>query len=96
MSNARTGRALAQRLAAIRVAVRAFMEAAGPDAINFKNRRSGYTDMFSLALGELRSRVGLQVALIAGHYGIEVEDDLAQILPPPIDDDLSIVPGFEE
>ena len=50
---------------------------------------------FSLALGELRSRVGLHVALIADQYEINVEDALAEILPPPLDDP-SFVPGFEE
>lgn len=97
LSKAKPGRSLAQSLAAIRVAARAFVEAAGPQAINFSERRSSLnTDKFSLALGELRSRVGLQIALIAGHYDIEVEDDLAQILPPLVDGDPSFIPGFEE
>ena len=81
---------------AIRAALREFVDTAGPDARNFRYHHSAMTDEFSLALGELRSRVGLQVALIANHYGIEVEDELADILPPLIDDDPSIVPGFEE
>lgn len=38
---------------------------------------------FGEALGELRSGIGLQVALIAASYGLDVEDDLAQILPEP-------------
>jgi hypothetical protein len=54
------------------------------------------TDEFSLALGELRSRVGLHVALISGQYGIEVEPGLAQILPPEVEDDPSFLPGFED
>jgi len=36
---------------------------------------------FGEALGELRSGVGLQVALIAARYGLDVEDDLAATLP---------------
>jgi hypothetical protein len=48
--------------------------------------------------GELRSLVGLHVAVIADQYGIEVEPDLAQILPADvwIDDDPSFLPGFED
>jgi hypothetical protein len=56
------------------------------------------TDPFSLALGELRSLVGLHLAVIAHQYGIEVEPDLARILPPDIsaDNDPSILPGWED
>jgi hypothetical protein len=55
------------------------------------------TDEFSLALGELRSRVGQHVALISGQYGTEVEPGLAQILRPEVeDDDLSFLLGFED
>lgn len=38
---------------------------------------------FGEALGELRSAVGLQVALIAAAYGLDVEDELARTLPDP-------------
>ena len=94
---AKAGSSLATSIRAIRAALREFLDAAGPEARNFRYHRSGaMTDEFSLALGELRSRVGLQVALIADQYDIEVEDELAQILPPPLDDDPSFVPGFED
>jgi hypothetical protein len=96
MSNARAGRSLAQSLRATRAAVRAFVDAAGPDARNFRYRHGQMTDAFSLALGELRSLVGLQVALIADQYDLEVEYELAQILPPLLEDDPSFVPGFED
>lgn len=36
---------------------------------------------FAEALGELRSSVGLQVAIIAASFGLDVEDDLAKQLP---------------
>lgn len=36
---------------------------------------------FGEALGELRAGVGLQVAIIATAYGLDVEDDLASMLP---------------
>lgn len=38
---------------------------------------------FGEALGELRAGVGLQVAIIAASYGLDVEDDLARTLPDP-------------
>jgi len=34
-----------------------------------------------MALGELRSSFGLSVASLAVQYGIDVEDELATILP---------------
>jgi hypothetical protein len=39
------------------------------------------------ALGELRSGVGFQVAIIAAAYGLDVEDALAATLPPAATDD---------
>lgn len=40
-------------------------------------------DYFSVRLlGELRSGIGLQVAIIAAAYGLDVGDDLAATLPP--------------
>lgn len=38
------------------------------------------------AIGELRGVIGVHVALMASRYGIDVEDDLATILPPDLDD----------
>lgn len=38
---------------------------------------------FGEALGELRGGIGLQVALIAASFGLDVEDDLARTLPAP-------------
>lgn len=38
---------------------------------------------FGEALGELRAGVGMQVAIIAASFGLDVEDDLAQTLPEP-------------
>lgn len=36
---------------------------------------------FGEALGELRSGVGMQIAIVAAAFGLDVEDDLAQVLP---------------
>jgi hypothetical protein len=41
---------------------------------------------FYSALGEFRGAIGPHVAAIAVQYGIDVEDDLAQV-PPAADDD---------
>ncbi|KRF16113.1 DUF6650 family protein [Nocardioides sp. Soil796] len=38
---------------------------------------------FGEALGELRSGVGMQVAIVAASFGLDVEDDLASTLPDP-------------
>jgi len=98
LGEAKDGRSLAQSLRAIRAAMRAFVDAGGPDARYFGYHDPVQTDRYSLALGELRALVGLHLAVIAGQYGIEVEDDLAQILPPEVfaDNDPSLLPGWEE
>lgn len=98
LAKAKPGKSLEQSLRAMRVAMRAFVEAAGPNAVNFRYHHGYMTDPFSLALGELRSLVGLHLAVVADQYGIDIEDDLAQILPPDIaaDRDLSFIPGFGE
>jgi hypothetical protein len=51
----------------------------------FRDRRWQMHDYwFGEALGELRSSIGLQVALLAAAYGLE--DDLAQTLPDPTEE----------
>ncbi len=42
---------------------------------------------FGEALGELRAGVGMQVAIIAASHGLDVEDDLASVLPEPDETD---------
>lgn len=98
LTKAKPGRSLAESLRAIRTSMRAFVDAAGPDARNFRYHHGHMTDRFSLALGELRSLVGLHLAVIADQYGIDVEPDLAQILPPDVsaDNDPAILPGWDD
>lgn len=99
LTNAKPGKSLEASLRATRAACRNFIEAAGPNARNFKYRDGPpHTDRFSLALGELHTLVGLHLAVIPYHYDLEVEDDLAQILPPDVsaDNDSSIIPGLED
>jgi hypothetical protein len=40
---------------------------------------------FGEALGELRAGIGLQVAIIAALFGLDVDDALASTLPVPDD-----------
>lgn len=96
LARAKPGKSLEQSLRAMRAAIRAFVDAAGLNAVNFRYQHGHMTDSFSLALGELRSLIGLHLAVIAEQYGIDIEDELAQILPPDIavDRDLSFIPGF--
>jgi hypothetical protein len=65
LTNARTGHSLAQSLRAMRTALRAFVDAAGPNANSFRFHDPKQTDRFSLALGELQTLIGLHVAVIA-------------------------------
>ena len=97
LTKAKPGRSLAESLRAVRTAMRAFVEAGGPRARNFRYHDGHMTNQFSMALGELRSRVGLHLAVIADQYGTEVESDLKRIFPPEVaaDNDPSILPGWE-
>ena len=47
-----------------------------------RNHRDGSPGFFT-ALGALRATIGQQVALLAAYYDIDVEGDLAAILPKP-------------
>lgn len=100
IARAKPGKSLEASLRAMRAACRRFVEAAGPDGVHFRHHDHPYeTDPFSLALGDLRSLIGVQLAAIAQVYDFTVEPDLARILPP-IDrndepQDLSWIPGFD-
>jgi hypothetical protein len=39
--------------------------------------------LFGEAIGEFRAGMGVQVAIIATAYGLDVDDSLAATLPPP-------------
>jgi hypothetical protein len=99
LAQAKPGKSLDGSIRAMRVAFREFVEAAGPGARNFM-QRYGFPGMdpFSTALEKLRTLVGLHLQVIADRYDINIEPDLAQILPPDVsdDDDLSILPGWED
>ena len=62
----------------------AFEHGADGDRVLFSQPRWHMNDYwFGEALGELRTGVGMQVAVIAASFGLDVEDDLASVLPPP-------------
>lgn len=69
---------------AIRAACRKFLEepAGSLPIVPLDTQR--VRDQFRLftALGELRARIGTQIAELASYYEIELEPELASILPP--------------
>lgn len=77
---------LAQSLRAMRAACRKFLDAMGGDEqyliLEFGNDRRHFLGwVFMSAVGELRGTIGIHLAAIAARYGLDVEDDLATILP---------------
>jgi hypothetical protein len=90
LGNAQVSGPLADNLRAMRAACRKFLNRAQPE----DGQRDGapwhgawgQSDFFD-ALGELRGVFGVHVAQIAVRYGLDVEDELASILPEVDDDD---------
>ncbi|WP_342360952.1 DUF6650 family protein [Terrarubrum flagellatum] len=79
-----------ENIRAIRAACRRFLEEPHPEFRNLMHRDFGrFSDQanFFTALGELRARVGTEIAALASRYDIELEPDLASILPPVDDED---------
>src|SRR5690606_37385697 len=79
---------LAASLRALRSACRKFLDAAGsrPDIVLFGAHRGHYASWeFNGSLGELRGVFGIHIAQIAAAFGLDVEDDLAAILPEASD-----------
>ena len=75
---------LAQSLRAMRAACRKFLTAVEerPEVIQFGAQPGHYASWaFNGALGELRGIFGVHLAKLAAAYGIDVEDELAAILP---------------
>jgi len=73
LGSAKRGSSLSNSLRAIRAACRQFVEAGGPHRRNFMGAAPWEADPFGLALGDLRTLVGVQVAMIASEYEVEVE-----------------------
>jgi hypothetical protein len=75
---------LAQSLRAMRAACRKFVDITHREEkiIKFGNSLGHYASWhFNGAVGELRGVFGIHVAQIAAQYGLDVEDQLASILP---------------
>jgi hypothetical protein len=76
---------LAPHLRAIRAACREFLDSTGQagHSRGGRGRYHGPFDMFQ-ALGQLRATSGIRIAAIAVMYGLPVEGELAEILPPVV------------
>jgi hypothetical protein len=70
-------------LRAIRAACRRYLDETGPGShrLDLPPWRGPFEFGFFLQLGELRAAVGEHVAAIAVMYGLDVEGDLADVLP---------------
>lgn len=98
ITDAKPGKELEASLRAMRAACRRFIEAGGPDGRDFMRAHYPYeADGFSLALGDLRTAIGYQLAVVLSQYPLPVEPQLALILPPADDDDqdLGWMIGFD-
>src|SRR5262249_53409019 len=77
--------ALAQDLRGMRAACRKFLGTVqndDRDIVMFAHHQGHYASwIFFGALGEMRGVFGIHIARIALQYGVDVEDDLASILP---------------
>jgi hypothetical protein len=78
-------------LRALRAACRKFLEklgADGPNTILYADQPGHYQSWtFFSAMGELRGIFGVQLAKIAAHFKLDIEDGLASILPADADAD---------
>lgn len=74
--------ALTQSMRAMRAACRKFLDTVGGDVRRFGGHPGHWASwVFNGALGELRGVFGVHLAQIAVQYGLEIEDELAAILP---------------
>ncbi|MCE5202788.1 MAG: hypothetical protein LLG24_00990 [Actinomycetia bacterium] len=76
---------LHRSLRAMRAACRKFLDEVGAqdgDIVRYGGHHNHWASwQFNGALGELRGVFGLQLARIATEYGLDIEDELARILP---------------
>jgi hypothetical protein len=83
---------LASHLRAIRAACRQFLDTVGDPSHPGRPRRfhSPFETEFFQALGQLRAIAGIHIGALAVMFGLPVEGQLSEILPPPVaegDDD---------
>ena len=82
---------VAPHLRAMRASCRQFLDVVnalreGPGGLPYPFMVGTPGWMFNDALGELRAVFGIHVAQLSAKFGVDVEDDLAAILPPEVDD----------
>ena len=77
------GTDLFKHLTGIRAACRQFLDKSpnSEGRFNLHDRYSMHSNHFFIALGELRATIGNHVALMAVKWEIDVENDLARVLP---------------
>jgi len=83
---------MAKHLRSMRAACRKFLDTVQADdrydIVRFGNSGGHYASwVFMSALGELRGVFGVHLAQLAAAYGLDMEDDLASILPATGGDD---------
>jgi hypothetical protein len=87
LQNLDAGNDVAQHLRAMRAACRKFLATVGAeddDIIRHGAERGHYASwIFNSAVGELRGVFGVHISALAASHGLDVEDDLASILPSP-------------
>ncbi len=71
----------------MRAACRRFLDEPHPDYRHLEHGRFGHDSGFFVALGELRATVGLHLATLIMAYDLEIEEELASILPMENDDE---------
>lgn len=80
------GKDLQDSLRAMRAACRKFLDTVGADSdvVRYGNNAGHWASWtFNGAIGELRGVFGIHVAKIAVMYGLDIEEDLAKIIPFP-------------
>ena len=96
LGNLKPDSELVPHLRAIRATCRKFLDDVDLDRGRTRPPRlyHGYGDVeFFVALGEFRGAISPNVAAIAVRYGIDIEGDLAKILP--VGDDEGVIPSGE-
>lgn len=71
------------------------MRAACREYLNNTRRGFGPHFQFMLELGKLRALVGQHIAYLAVKYGLDIEGDLALILPPEVNEERTKDEGWE-
>jgi hypothetical protein len=84
ISSAKSASPLQKHLRAMRAACRKFLDSIGErhEGVVMRAQHGGWASwVFISALGELRGTFGHHIAALASAYGLDVEDQLATILP---------------